>query len=114
MKVETLMGLLKMLAKGALLLFGGLMLFGGGLCALASVGNIGKIGSGVITMLSISVGVALAGWVMLKAAKNINDDEGAETEFRGESARVGKLVLGLMAVWIIIQIGLSLLQLFLR
>ena len=64
--MDTLISLLKVVAKGALLLLGGLLLFGGGACALIGVANIGQ--GGWINITLIAAVVAMVGFVMIKVA----------------------------------------------
>ncbi len=69
--MHSLIGLLKMLVKGALLLLGSLLLFGGGACAFIGVANIGKDGAGMLSMIAIAIVVALVGWGIVQLSKLI-------------------------------------------
>lgn len=112
--MDSLIGLLKMLVKGALLFFGGLLVFGGGACALAGVANIGKGGAGMLSMIGISIVVGLVGWGMLQGAKGIKKDGEGIAKIGEPPSRTGKLVLILIVVWLVITILLSILQAVLR
>ena len=109
--METLIQFLKMLVKGAMLFVGGLLLLGGGACALIGVGNLGRGAViGVLTMVGMAIGVAAMGWGLIKSAKTMGQVDSESAMSKEESARIGKLVLVLMAVAIVVAISLSILQ----
>lgn len=111
--METITKLMVSLAKGILLLLGGLLLFGGGMCALTGVANLGQ-GAGMITMVLIAVIVAAIGWGLLQAASKLGSSEERKTVIDAGKSSIVKLLFIAVTVWLVIQLGLTALQVFLR